>query len=61
MEFKGCTACKHVQGAKCKAFPSGIPIYFASGNPHLKVVPNQIGKYVWEADRNAQENQPQPS
>jgi|GEM_PF-6530699 len=49
-EWFGCTACKWFKsGGRCKAYPGGIPIYYASGDArHLEVVPGQTGNFVYE-------------
>jgi hypothetical protein len=48
--FLGCAFCKHFQqDLTCKAFPDGIPLEIVGGTlEHLKVLPGQKGKVVFE-------------
>lgn len=49
-EFKGCTNCIYLEivGAKCKAYPKGIPPAIAFGSvEHREVRTDQEGEWVW--------------
>lgn len=50
-----CNQCKHAclnygdgSGHGCRAFPNGIPEEAKGGYNHHKVLPGQVGEYVYE-------------
>lgn len=46
-----CLHCKHLKPITggCRAFPQDIPYEFATGaKKHYKVVPGQVGRFVFE-------------
>ena len=54
--WAGCRNCIHYQkNGKCRAFPNGIPIMFASGDiEHNQVIVGQVGDFVYEENESSE-------